>query len=447
MPDMKVKKRLHGALFWVVFIGLVGAAGFLSQRYRAQWDVTLNSRNTLTASTVTLLRQMPAPVTITAYATLRDPRLGELRKVIRDFVARYQRVKPDIRLEFVDPRENPAQARKANIQLNGEMVVNYQKRSEHVINLNEAAMALALLRLARRQDNLIFYLDGHGERKLDGPANFDLGDWGTRLVQQGFKISSLNLAIAQDVPANTNLLVIAGPQVEVAAGEVDKIGRYLKRGGNLLWLIDPEPLFGLQPLVEQLGLELSPGVVVDRGAQELKLSPLWAIAPPGGSHPATQNVNLNTVFPHARQIAINENSPWHAAPLIEVAQRGWLETDPLDAPVRFDKQRDTAGPITIGYALTRETENEEQRVVVIGGGSFLANSFIGNGGNLDLGLNLVNWLTQDESLINVHPRPSLDNNLTLTRTQAGALSITTLIALPALLLAIGAYTGWRRRRL
>ena len=86
-------------------------------------------------------------------------------------------------------------------------------------------------------------------------------------------------------------------------------------------------------------------------------------------------------------------------------------------------------------------------MVVIGSGSFLANSFIGNGGNLDLGLNLVNWLTRDDTLINVYPRPTLDSNFTLTRTQAGLLSITTLIALPALLLAISAYIWWRRRKL
>ena len=34
-------------------------------------------------------------------------------------------------------------------------------------------------------------------------------------------------------------------------GEVDKLLRYIDRGGNLLWLVDAEPLRGLDRLAEK----------------------------------------------------------------------------------------------------------------------------------------------------------------------------------------------------
>ena len=65
------------------------------------------------------------------------------------------------------------------------------------------------------------------------------------------------------MPQNIKVLIIATPRVELLKGEVEKIKRYLDTGGNLFWLIDQEPLRGLQPLAEFLGLQLTPGVVVD----------------------------------------------------------------------------------------------------------------------------------------------------------------------------------------
>src|ERR1700750_2570762 len=112
------------------------------------------------------------------------------------------------------------------------------------------------MRLMRGSASLILSLEGHGERRLDGIANHDLGEFGRQLQQKGMKLNSVNLALAQEVPENAALLVIASPQTEVPAAEVEKIQRYLKAGGNLLWLIDPEPLRGVEPLGESFGLVL-----------------------------------------------------------------------------------------------------------------------------------------------------------------------------------------------
>jgi len=50
----------------------------------------------------------------------------------------------------------------------------------------------------------VLYLDGHGERKLDGAANHDLGDFGAQLAKRGFNSAPLNLVLAQEVPHNAH---------------------------------------------------------------------------------------------------------------------------------------------------------------------------------------------------------------------------------------------------
>ena len=443
---LRLQLRLQDALFLLLFLGVVGLLAFLSRSATQQWDLTQNARHSLTQASLDTLRQLPGKVTITAYAPAQDPRVGDVHQLIRNFVAPYRRAKPDLELRLVDPAARPQEARAAGIHDPLELVVEYRNRSEHLTVLDEQNLTNALMRLARERERLVLYLDGHGERKLDGVANHDLGDFGRQLQARGFKTGSLNLALAQDVPANAALLLIAGPQVDLMPGEVAKLQKYLDGGGNLLWLIDQEPLHGLQPLAEKLGLVLTPGVVVDPAAQQLKAPPTMALAGSYGAHPATASFDLITAFPFARQVGFTESRDWHGSNLIEVAPRGWIETGKLDDAPAFDRTRDVAGPVNIAVALERNVEDRQQRVVVVGSGGFLANTYLGNGGNLGLGLSLMNWLAGDERLITIPARPTLDAGLLLTKPAAAAVAATPLIILPLAFLAVGVWIWWRRRR-
>lgn len=418
----------------------------LAARHPMQWDFTQSASNTLEDSSVDVLKQLSGEIKLTVYATEQDPNQGDIHKLIRDFVALYQRYKPDITLAFIDPIKQPEEARKANLQANGEMLVQYGGRVEHLTVLSEQALTGALLRLAHSKDKLLMYLEGHGERKLEGIANHDLGEFGKRLRQNGYRLGSLNLTIAQDVPANASMLLITQPQIYLLPGEVDKLLRYVAQGGNILWLLDAEPLHGLEPLAEKLGLLLTPGIVIDPAAEEMRAPVNWALAAGYPPHPATHNFNLITVFPFARAIGSEENEAWQRSTLVEAAPRGWVSSrTPQDKP-HFDKNHDVPGPTTIALALQRDVNDRDQRIVVVGSGSFLANAYSGNGGNIDLGINLVNWLANEEKLISTQPRAIKDSAISLSKTRLAIISGGFLLALPMLLMLVGGVLWWRRRR-
>jgi len=448
---MKVNRKLRlqilaqNGLFVVLLLAFAGGIGWITKDIKTQWDLTQSRRNTLSEAATRVLKQLPGPVRVTAYATEQDAE-GDVRKTVQTFVAPFERAKADFNVVYVDPRKQPQQVKAAGIRMNGELVVEYNGRSEHLTNLTEQEMANMLQRLARSSERLVMYLDGHGEPKLDGRANHDLGEFGNQLAVKGFKTGALNLATAQELPDNLSVLIIAGPRVDLLPGETARLRRWLEKGGNLLWLVDSGSLRGLQPLADELGLSLISGTVIDPRAGGLNLPATFALAANYGQHRITENSNVTSVFPYARQIATAEGAKWDYTPLVEAAQGGWLETGSISDNLAFNRDRDVRGPIVIGAALKRNVGEREQRVVVVGTSQFLANEYVGLLGNLDLGINMVNWLTNDESLITIQPRSRQDLTLELTRASLSLIGFGFLIILPLAFLITGGVIWWRRRK-
>jgi ABC-type uncharacterized transport system involved in gliding motility auxiliary subunit len=453
---MKINRKLRfqlfvqNSFFVLLFLVLIFLLGFLSHDYHISRDITQSNRNTLTEGSVNILKQMKAPVNVTVYVSQDD----QYRKTINDFISRYQRTKPDIKVKFINPAEQPKVAQDEGIKAEGELVVEYQKRSEHLAPpYVEQDMTNLLVRLSRTNQRAVMYLDGHGERNLLGVKNHDLGEFGRQLEKKGFKFANPDLTIAQGVPTNGAMLVIAGPQVDVSEVEAKKIKTYLESGGNLLWLLDDEKMHGLQPVAEYLGLEVTPGMVVDLSSAQYGADSKVAFASSYGEHAITKNFMLRTLFPEARKIEAHgtDDNGWQVSHLVEVAPNGWLETGKIDDKVSFDDKKDIRGPINIAVALERKYGQKGQRVVVVGNGNFLSNTFIANGGNLDLGVNIVNWLAGDDRLISIQPKPLKDVNVMIP-SDAGGKILAALIffgfrlILPVALLIAGIVIWWKRRK-
>ena len=207
--------------------------------------------------------------------------------------------------------------------------------------------------------------------------------------------------------------------------------------------MDNEPLRGLEPLAEKLGITIPPGIVIDPSAQEMNAPMNWTLGSGYPPHAVTRNFDLITVFPDARALNADQNNHWKAHTLVEGAARGWISDHGIDK--NFDRNRDIPGPANLAVALQRNVDSREQRIIVVGSGAFLANIYSGNGGNLDLGINMVNWLAAQERLITVQPRAAKDAQIILSKHQLTALSASFLIALPLLLFLAGIW-AWRRRK-
>jgi ABC-type uncharacterized transport system involved in gliding motility auxiliary subunit len=369
-------------------------------------------------------------------------------------VGRYQRYKPDIQLQFVNPDADPERVRELGITMEGELLVAFQGRSEKVQSLGEQALTNTLLRIARQNQRRVAFLSGHGERNPTGEANHDFGNFGMFLQKKGIELDSLNLAETARIPGDINLLVIADPATRLLPGEIRLIRRYLDEGGNLLWLVEPGDLAGLEPLAEALGIEVLPGTIVDATTQLFGIdNPAFALIPDYPLHPVTRDITSLSLFPQAAALEVSAPEGWQAEPILTTLNRAWTEIGPMDGSVSFDEDSDERlGPLDIGFAFTRprpgdydEQTGTEQRVVVIGDNDFLSNSFLGNGGNVDLGLKLVNWLNHDDKLITITARTAGDSNLELSKTAQVIIGFGFLFVIPLILLGSGLAIWWKRR--
>ena len=447
--------RLQSLVFTILFVGVIGLLAWLSTQYVFQVDWTSGGRNTISEDTRQLLGTLDNEIHITAFA--REDEL--LRKQIQSQIGTYQRFKPDITLAFVNPDTSPERVREQGVTVDGELVISYQGRSENLTSLSESSITNALLRLSRQGDRWSVFLSGHAESDPHGEANFDLGLFGKELERGGFNVQQLNLA-ENVIPSNTSLLVIASPRVSLLPGEVEQIGAWVEQGGNLLWFAEPGEERGLTPLAEQLDIEFLPGTIVDATSQLFGVSnPSIVVVSGYPSQAITREMSSVTVFPEAAALDISDSDTWQATPLLTTLNRSWTETGELAGEISFDADSDErAGPLDLGVALTRSLqvstadgdaageESREQRIVVIGDGDFLSNTYLGNAGNLGLGLNIVNWLSHDEDYIDIRIKSAPDTSLELGRIAQGVIGLGFLIGLPLLLLLTGAIIWLRRRR-
>ncbi|MDR9436640.1 MAG: GldG family protein, partial [Thiohalophilus sp.] len=402
-PRSRLQVRLQNILFVVLFLAVIGLLAWLSLQYNYESDWTASGRHTLSDATVKLLERMDDPIEIIAFA--RSGNMVSTRRNIADMLDRYRQHKDDITVRYINPDTEPDKTREHNISVDGELVVTYNDRTEHVRNLSEESLTNTLQQLLRSGEKHLVFVAGHGERQPQGQANHDYGQFTRHLHNKGIKTSSLKLSDEPEIPADTAALVIAGPQLDYLPGEVEIIRNYVRDGGNLLWLHDPGKLYGLQPLLEDLGLRFVDGTIVDPSTRMLGINdPTFAVVADysASDHPVTRDFRFMTLFPRAVGIKVRQDSDFQATPFLQTVPRSWAETGPLDGVINYDAGEDTAGPLHIGIALSREPATEGadrpgsgQRIAVLGDGDFLTNAYLGNQGNQDLGYNLINWLSHD----------------------------------------------------
>jgi ABC-type uncharacterized transport system involved in gliding motility auxiliary subunit len=446
---MRITRHLHQRLRFrnflvtLAILCLLGGLAWLSTRYPLQVDITRNAGNTLSPASQKLLATLPGPVHVTAYIRKGLP----LRLQMAQLVDRYSRHKKDVTLIFVDPDDQPEKTRELNIGKEGLVLVEYQGRTEKLSFIDESSLTNALLQLAKAEDRWVTFLTGHGERSPDGQANFDYGQFGKELSRRKISPQTINLATIPAIPDNSSLLVLSAPSVPFLAGEIDIVKNFLQRGGNLLVLSDPGNS-RLEFLLHDLGLNQLPGTLVDAAANLYKITdPTFIIASEYAEHPLTRGFQLISLFPAAAGFEVGEETEFLAVSLLSTSPKSWTETGPLTGKISFEPPNgERPGPIPFAFALTRNLNPEtEQRVVVVGDGDFLANAYIGNVGNLDLGLRMVNWLAHDDRFIEIPAKTASDKTLHLTRISVALMGFGFLIVLPLLLAGTGFFI-WRKRK-
>jgi ABC-type uncharacterized transport system involved in gliding motility auxiliary subunit len=444
----------------VVVVAILAAINYLGTRHDKRWDLTTAKQFSLSDQTRKVLQDLKEPVHVKVFARSDD------FQRFRDRLDEYKYASKQVDVEYLDPEKKPALAQQYGITALGTVVFEYHGRNEKATSDGEQELTNALIKVIQGRQPKVYFTTGHGEKDTTSADRTGYNTISSALTSDNFVVDKLVLAQQKDVPADADVLVIAGPQTDFLQPEIDMLKAYLAKGGKAFIMLDPvlkpgqmQPT-GLQALLMDWGITADNDVVLDVSGMGRLIGadesiPVAASYPP---HAITQNFQLLTAYPLARSMTpIEGGVNGHTAQsIVETSRSSWGEMD-LKAlssgqPAKADDD-DKKGPVSLAAAVSapaadgveKDGKKPETRVVAFGDSEFPSNAFLGVQGNRDLFLNTVNWLAQQENLIAIRPRDAEDRRITLTADQQTRIFYLTVLIAPGLILLAGVQTWWRRR--
>jgi ABC-type uncharacterized transport system involved in gliding motility auxiliary subunit len=241
--------------------------------------------------------------------------------------------------------------------------------------------------------------------------------------------------------------------------EVDTIKKFVESGGRGFFMLDPPLKTGKPPVADNdalakvladWGVTLDKDMILDLNplGQLVGVGPEVALVTKYGFQPIVEQMNgVSTGFPLARSLQTKNMDKTSVQQLFSSSDSS-LATENLNSST-FNTQdpKNKKGPLPLAAAGTYTTDKPEKqgRFVVIGNSRWATNSFIDFNGNADLAMNSMNWLSSDEDLISIRPKPPEDRHITMTTNQMRWVRITSQFLLPLLVVFAGVSVWWRRR--
>jgi len=437
------------AVYTAVAVAIVVLANWFVDRHNRRWDLTPNQSYSLSPQTTKVLKELKNDLTIYVF----DRESGFRGR--RDLLDNYSALTHRVTVRYVDPDRQPSLAGQFGIRNYGTVVVAGGDRHFEAQSSTEEGLTNAIVRLLKGQKT-VYFIQGHGERDVDSSDRAGYGRVKKQLENENRQVKTLVLLQKMEVPADCSLLVIAGPRNDFLAQEVETIKKYLTGGGRALFLLDPGmELTNLAKLLADWNVTLRNDLAIDENpvAQLVGASPSMPLILKYGSSPIVQPLaRTATLFPLTRSFEVGKEykAGVSAESLCETSPDsfGVADFDPKVREVRYRAGKDTKGPLSVAVAGTIAGEGEkktEGRFVAVGTSMLAVNTYLPFEGNRDLFMNMVNWLSAEEDLISIRPKPPESQRLNMTAQQMRRVLYLGVFGLPILIIALGTSVWWRRR--
>lgn len=465
LGERSTRYSANAVLYTFIFLGILVLANLLAATHSARKDLTEAGLFSLSDQSQKVLDNLEEDVQVLAFfqAAKGTP--------LDDLLKNYARYSPRFSYEFIDPVKNPEKANKHEVTTTDILVVKCGDRETKIPGTTEEDITNAILKIANPAQKKIRFLTAHGERDLAGEE--EQGYWVAKkaLENENYEVLPLELYMIDEVPADTDILVVASPEKPLERNELEAIERYVDQGGDVLFLMDPGTSPGLDEFVAKWGVKVGDNVVVDQ-VFRLFYGPALGVDPvvaSYGAHEITREFDGQTLFHMARSVELEDPLPEGVTgvSLVQTSASSWAETD-LDR--FFEKsevarsEEDLSGPVSLAVALTVEpkktgteeaeegeaaeeaaSEKKEARVVVFGDAAFIDNEYISRMYNADLFLNTINWLAEEEELISIRPKTTRGSRVLMTPQETRDIFYMSVLILPEALLLFGLAIWWRRR--
>jgi ABC-type uncharacterized transport system involved in gliding motility auxiliary subunit len=444
----------NSLLLSLAFLGIVIVLNYVAYKNPKNWDLTEDKTNTLLQETLDTLQQLPEPVKALAFY-----QSNQSTETVQQLLDKYKsKADGKFDYEFIDPLSNPAAAKAANVSTEGAgvVVLTMGDKQEKVTFASEDQVTNALVRLMADKP-AIYFLKGHGEASLDGTGELAFGEAKTAMESKGYVVNELDLLAETGIPQDARAIIIAGPQSPLAPEEMVKITAFVEQGGALVVMEEPTLLTRMKdqtdPLAEYLlnswGISLGNDIIIDTNFE----NPFQTVAYDYTANPIVDKIvqaNLSMAFLFSRSVKVaSQVENVTTVEMLRTTPQSWAETDLASMEAQqepsFDQNADIPGPVPL--AVSADNTATGSRVVVIGDVHFAVDgnfTYLGNG---DLFINSIDWVTEQENLMNLTPRETTSRMMiTPSKYMVGLIVLGTVIVIPGLVIAAGIAAFILRRR-
>jgi ABC-type uncharacterized transport system involved in gliding motility auxiliary subunit len=449
----QTKYAAYAATYILVVIAVIVVVNVLANRYNKSFDATSNKRYSLSEQTAKIVKGLKQDATITYFNQSTRFRDG------KDLLEEYKNLSPKVKVEYVDPDKSPQQAREAGIRNFGTAIVQIGTKKEEAKSMTEEGITGAFIRDLKSSARTVCFVTGSGEHQIDDSDREGFSRFKQLLAKDDYETKSVDLLQKPEVPSDCTTLVVAGPTRDYVQPQVDAIKKYVEDGGRAFFMLDPPLKMGrsviadnesLTNLLQSWGVTVDKDLILDLSpvGQIFGLGPQVALVSTYSSHPIVSEIKRTaTGFPLARSIEIKNGDKTNVEKLFDSSTSSLATTNLSSERVSVQDPKNKKGPLTIAAAGTYNTgkPNQQGRFVVIGSSGWAGNRFIEFNGNSDLALNAVNWLSSDEDLISIRPKPPENRRVTMTQRQFNGMLVTSQFILPLVVIVAGFGVWWKRR--
>ena len=499
------------AIMVVAFVGILAVVNFLAFEYFGRVDVTATKRFSLAPRTKDVLKNLDERVEAKVFfSPPAVPREGAAQEEMKDLLEEFQARTGKFSYEVVDPDVDPGTAREYEVTQYGNIVFeSMESKKRHQVQPTlalEQDFVTALLIITGLEQKRVYFIAGHGERDLAQrePDTEGFGIASRGIIDENYTSETITLFLDSGKEklerdrreGKVNMLVVAGPDKDLLDGEAELLDAYLKDGGSMLFMVEPETPKTFRDFLARWGILVGDGRIVDRqrsavGAEEITViaRDQYLTSIPEQEyralvtqvHPVLQNLRVRRItgpldatyypgvtaldpaeevafFPPKLGQAEGEEEDREAPTIFGTAlamtsSDSWL----IEDPGRSDPQLgDRQGPFFPAVAIkaiapigekppSNPADIKVASIVAFGDTDFATNRYFYTSGNSDLFLNSVNWLVGDTPLANIRPKPFGFRELVLTANEFDFMRYSSWFLLPALMALAGGFVWWRRR--
>jgi ABC-type uncharacterized transport system involved in gliding motility auxiliary subunit len=474
MPSKIAILRTNVVVTILVVLGIVVVINFMASRHSKRYDLTASGEFSLSDQTQKLLNNLQSELKIIVF----DKPGNHIRLEAEDILVEYENLSDKVTTEFIDPDQNPALAGKKKVARYGTIILEYEGRQEKIESVKETAITNAIVKVTRKEKKTVYFLEGHGEHDIESNDKDGYSLIYTALLDQNYNGEKLLLMREESVPADANVLVVAGPTKDYFPNELDAVAKYIRNGGNIFFLLDPSPAAGMKDFLKGYGVEVGEDMLVDKLSRLFGGDYFMPVITQYTIHPITENFKVASFLPLARSISPAANPPENmdVISLAKTNEGSWAEVDLESQEVKFDEGKDKQGPVSIAVVVeahfrpetgaaaetgktgqddqekeTGKAEEEEKettgKLVVLGNSDLANNTYLDLSGNRDLFLNIVSYLAEEEDLISIRPKSRQQRTISLTEDQMGLVFYLSVIIIPLLAMVTGIVVWAKRRKL